>query len=311
MERSDKRNKIITMCFGLLLVICGCNSSTTENDVGEIYELLVEQNPIIEKDTPKAEDPPEMPNIYETDEIKENNKTDLNLHIYKNTIFNEKAPQLIEEFKQLVEKYDMKKTNYNLIKAIVSGSFLGSFQLDEEDAYWVEEKREYLANQLDSFSVVYIGASSEGLQFVAIITPMMTNSFEGYSKTMGQIRGDDREVDLLAGISFLNTPHNYFAVDVYVKDVLDLYDEIKIHDFYLSVESRKKVHYISERPESPDLEKLLNEYNRDINVSDVMKENDWNLYLFEDPLVEPTAITIVHKGFSESESMVRLTKTSR
>jgi hypothetical protein len=44
------------MCFGLLLVVCGCKDSPPENDVGANQKLFADQNPIIEKKSQKIPD---------------------------------------------------------------------------------------------------------------------------------------------------------------------------------------------------------------------------------------------------------------
>ncbi|SCW87711.1 hypothetical protein SAMN04487970_11001 [Paenibacillus tianmuensis] len=227
-----------------------------------------------------------------------------------NKKFTQVISSKIEEFKKSVEKYENHKSNFNLIEAIISGSVFNGYQIiDEETAFWITKQQKYLAEQLDSFSLVYSDTSSEGIQFVAIVQPSMSNSFKNYREAIGQLRGDEKEMGVLSEIGF-EKPDHYFAVDILAKDLLDIHEQIEIMDMYLTVEGGKKVPYVKEKNESKGLEKILSTYNREVNASSLMKKNDWNLYLFKDPIFVPEMIVIEVKGMSEKTKKINLKRTA-
>ncbi|MBU7314281.1 hypothetical protein [Paenibacillus oleatilyticus] len=227
-----------------------------------------------------------------------------------NKKFTQVIPNKIEEFKKSIEKYENHKSNFNLIEAIISGSVFNGYQIiDEETASWVTKQQKYLAEQLDSFSLVYSDTSSEGIQFVAIVQPQMGNSSKNYREAIGQLRGDEKEMDVLSDIGF-EEPDHYFAVDILAKDLLDIHEQIEITDMYLTVEGGERIPYIKEKNESKGLQKVLSMYNREVNASSLMKKNDWNLYLFKDPIVVPETIVIEVKGMSEKTKKINLKRTA-
>jgi hypothetical protein len=299
-------NRLVTLII-LVILTCGCQARP------------INQNEDIEQKAPVVNSSKMHIGGVETD-VKIDIKTDepnkeyknfWELHMYKNEKFQENVPRFLEEFKQSLEMYESKKSNFNLVNAIIRGSVFSAGQLDDEDTVlWIEEKRQYLSEQLDHFSVVYSGTSTEGVQFVAILTPDLSNSIEGYGKAIGQLRGDEQELSLMTDIGVSPGPDDYFAVDIFPRDLMNIYEEIEIIDMHLTDEHKKRIPYISSRPQSEYLENLLKKYDRDINVSTIMKRNDWNLYLFNDPVTVPKSLVIKYKAFTNTNDTITLTPTS-
>ncbi|KPV57198.1 hypothetical protein QJ48_23440 [Paenibacillus sp. A3] len=297
-----KTTSVIFSCIMMLVVLNAC--VPTDKEASSKQEIVTEQEPTSTKSgVNSASESVYKPvnsapkNYYEALEL-------------INKKFTQIIPNKIEEFKKSIEKYENHKSNINLIEAIISGSVFNGYQIiDEETASWITKKQKYLAEQLDSFSLVYSDTSSEGIQFVAIVQPQMGNSSKNYREAIGLLRGDEKEMDVLSDIGF-EEPDHYFAVDILAKDLLDIHEQIEITDMYLTVEGDEKVPYVKEKNESKGLQKILNTYNRDVNVSSLMKKNDWNLYLFKDPIVVPETIVIEVKGMSEKTKKINLKRTA-
>ncbi|MCM3269589.1 hypothetical protein [Paenibacillus elgii] len=292
-----KKTSVIFSCIMMLVVLNAC--APTDKEASSKQEIVTEQKSGVNSASESVYKPVNSvpKNSYEALEL-------------INKKFTQIIPNRIEDFKKSIEKYENHKSNINLIEAIISGSVFNGYQIiDEETASWITKQQKYLAERLDSFSLVYSDTSSEGIQFVAIVQPQMGNSSKNYREAIGQLRGDEKEMDVLSDIGF-EEPDHYFAVDILAKDLLDIHEQIEITDMYLTVEGGERIPYIKEKNESKGLQKVLSMYNREVNASSLMKKNDWNLYLFKDPIVVPETIVIEVKGMSEKTKKINLKRTA-
>ena len=198
------------------------------------------------------------------------------------------AKKLLFEFKTYANK---EPTYYNLViasdKAI---GILGCYKnyLDSKDIAWVFKKYSQIKKSLD-FSTIYFGYSKSGFHFIALAQPQMNHNFD-YTDSMNKISGFETETSFLADILYL--PESYYALDVYVEDLLGKRKVIKIG---ISIEEEGETQIPIVDLKDSDLNALLSKYNRELIYSDSINSRKWKLYLFRKSVGFPT-ITVTHEG---------------
>ena len=212
------------------------------------------------------------------------------------------AQDFFEEFKNIVaeiEKVD--QDNYEIlddyfVRASGKAQSLKVYQsyLTVDERKWMLEKGREIRNQMGSFSTIYYGYTKSGLQFIVLATPTMTNNFY-YSDIMDKIRKDENEANLLfeiGGIWSKPRHSRYYALDVYVKDLLEYRKEFKIA---LSISFDGETYYPDNTLENSQIDATLSYYGRSLDDTDIIKDQEWKLYLFEEMISWPV-IKIKYEG---------------
>jgi hypothetical protein len=198
------------------------------------------------------------------------------------------AEKLLRDFKVYVEK---NPTYLNLVLASDKANGILSVYkvyLKRDDVQWVSRKYEQIQRSLN-FSTVYFGYSRSGLHFIAMAQPQMRHNYD-YEEVMNSIRGLEDETVFLSEISFLS--ERYYAIDLYVEDLLEKRKVIKIG---ISINEDGVTQIPIVDLNDANLNTLLSKYNRKLIYSDLININKWKLYLFRESAGFPT-ITISHEG---------------
>lgn len=197
----------------------------------------------------------------------------------------------IAEFKEAVSKAEQNMSNENLVKAFIIGKVLEKLYIEQTDRKWIEEKKKFLEYRLGSFSLIYTGISPDYEQFTALIQPQMTNSYD-FTEAVNSVANDDDEMDMLDDISYIE-PEGYFAIDLYVEDLLDTQETIQIDNLRLDFDDGNTV-YMDEDIEEVD--RYLKDYDRKMKKDLTLDNKSWNLYIFKKTEFEPNEITIYESG---------------
>ncbi len=122
----------------------------------------------------------------------------------------------------------------------------------------------------------------------------MTNNFY-YSNVMKKIRGDENELLLMDAIRMMwkeNHFTGYYVLDVYVKDLLGYREEFKIE---ISISYDGETYYPMNDIEDSQIDTILSKYNRSLDGTDIIKDQQWKLYLFDKEFGWPV-IKIKYEG---------------
>lgn len=185
--------------------------------------------------------------------------------------------------------YNHAIARWNLFKAY-------NYYYDELGQYkaFLKEKyptaMDYLFQKQPNFSPLYFGASSDHVYFLCISQPLRDIDQE-YKDTLTKLRGKDDEFEFLLGLASLTEGQGYYAVDLYVEDGLEMnriltYSGIKLYgkDEGIGIDDREHTNSIHEPINDVELDSYLKKHNREINYSNELRENSWNLILL--PLQE-------------------------
>lgn len=197
------------------------------------------------------------------------------------------AEKLLKDFKVYIEK---KPTYHNLVLASdKANGILGIYKdfLKQEDIQWVSQKHEQIKRSLH-FSTVYFGYSRSGLYFIALAQPQLSHNYD-YEEVMNSIRGLEDETVFLSKIGFLPSNDRYYALELYVEDLLENKKELSID--VLLTEKEGEVQKPICNPNNPNFNSLLLQFNRSFDGSKIIKSKGWKLFLFRKAIGYPT-ITI-------------------
>jgi hypothetical protein len=197
----------------------------------------------------------------------------------------------INEFNEAVLKAKETPTNVNITKAHIIGKVFDNLDIQESDTKCISDKRQFLKDNISSFSVIYSGVSSNNIQFIAIVQPQMSNSFD-FTDVVNDITGIENEMDILSNIMRIE-PDNFYAIDLYTEDLLETKDIIEIdslklkfdNDFESSINKYKK-----------EISDYLDEYDRKMETDLSLKNKSWNLFLFNNKYLDPDEIIVQVNG---------------
>ncbi len=210
--------------------------------------------------------------------------------------------ELFENFKNIVKKIEEEdQDNFGILVddlVIASGKANGlnvyRSYLTADERKWILKKSREIRDKMGSFSTVYFGYTKSGLEFIVLATPTMTNNFY-YANVMNQIRKDENEAYLLDDIGGIwSEPRftTFYALDVYVKDLLEYRKEFEIE---MSIFYDGEIHYPINDIEDNQIDAILTEYNRSLEDTNIIKDQQWKLYLFGEDLGWPV-IKIKYEG---------------
>ncbi len=212
------------------------------------------------------------------------------------------AQELFKDFENIVKKIEEEnQENFKLLVedlVIASGKANGlnvyKSYLTDEERKWFSEKARKVWDRMGSFSTVYFGYTKSGLEFIVLVTPTMTNNFD-YANVVNTIREDENETNMLFEIGSIRVGSGiscYYALDVYVKDLLEYREEFKIE---ISVSNDGEVYHPIRGIKNDQIDAILSEYERSIDETDIIKDQQWKLYLFDEDLGWPL-IKIKYEG---------------
>ncbi|GMQ55973.1 hypothetical protein AN1V17_03650 [Vallitalea sediminicola] len=204
----------------------------------------------------------------------------------------------IKEFTEVASKAEKTPTDENIINAHIIGKVFDSLDLEESDRKWVDEKRQFLEDNISNFSVIYSGVSLNNVQFIAIIQPQMTNSFD-FTETVINLRNDKKEMNILNDIMTIEPDHLY-AIDLYAENLLDVNDIIEIDNLELKFDNEYEL-FIDE--EKKEVNAYLEEYDRRVKTDLTLNDKSWNLFLFKNNNLDPDEIII-----EINDELIKLTK---
>lgn len=204
-----------------------------------------------------------------------------------NKIIKEK---LLSEFKDYFKKVQSgDKSDYNLIMASDRAyGLMNKFSLTKEENDFVQSNYMQVRTPLKN-SIVYNGYSTDGMHFVAIISPSSKENVV-YKDAVNKIRNSNDEFELLSYISD-SSPGRilYVGLDVYVEDLLGIKENIKLDKITLS-------NLNSEPTKTPifgeDINKLLSKHSRKTNENYRMENKSWYTYVFDGTLIAQPVVCI-------------------
>ncbi|GMQ61372.1 hypothetical protein [Vallitalea maricola] len=204
----------------------------------------------------------------------------------------------INEFNEAASKAEKTPTHENIIKAHIIGKVFDNLDIEESDRKWVDDKRQFLKDNISSFSVIYSGVSSDNIQFIAIVQPQMSNSFD-FTDLVNEITGTKNEMDILSNIMTIE-PDGFYAIDLYAEDLLGTKDIIKIDNLELKFDNDYEAFINKDKRE---INNYLDEYDRKMKTDLSLKNKSWNLFIFNNKYLDPDEINLQVNG-----ELVKLTK---
>ncbi len=196
--------------------------------------------------------------------------------------------KLFEDFENIVKKIEKEnQENFKLLVedlVIASGKANGlnvyKSYLTADERKWVTEKNKEMSNKMGHFSTIYFGYTKSGLEFIVLATPMLSNNFD-YADVMEKIKEDENELFLMDDISMMwKEDHfaDYYLLDVFVKDLLEYRKECEIE---ISIFYDGETYYPVNDIEDSQIDAILTEYNRVLDDTNTIKDQQWKLYLFD------------------------------
>lgn len=205
----------------------------------------------------------------------------------------------INEFNEAASKAAEKTpTHENIIKAHIIGKVFDSLDIEESDRKWIDEKRQFLEDNISSFSVIYSGVSSDNILFIAIVQPQMSNNFD-LADLVNDITGTKNEMEILSNIMTIE-PDGFYAIDLYAEDLLRTKDMIKTDSLKLKFDDGNESFINKDKKE---INAYLKVYDRKIKTDLTLSDKSWNLFLFNNKYLDPDEINIQVNG-----ELVKLTK---
>ncbi|WP_113672687.1 hypothetical protein [Vallitalea guaymasensis] len=204
----------------------------------------------------------------------------------------------INEFNEAASKAEKTPTHENIIKAHIIGKVFDSLDIEESDRIWIDEKRQFLEDNISSFSVIYSGVSSDNILFIAIVQPQMSNNFD-LADLVNDITGTKNEMEILSNIMTIE-PDGFYAIDLYAEDLLGTKDMIKTDSLKLKFDDGYESFINKDKKE---INAYLEVYDRKIKIDLTLSDKSWNLFLFNNKYLDPDEINIQVNG-----ELVKLTK---
>ena len=204
----------------------------------------------------------------------------------------------INEFNEAASKAEKTPTHENIIKAHIIGKVFDSLDIEESDRKWIDEKRQFLEDNISSFSVIYSGVSSDNILFIAIVQPQMSNNFD-LADLVNDITGTKNEMEILSNIMTIE-PDGFYAIDLYAEDLLGTKDMIKTDSLKLKFDDGYESFINKDKKE---INAYLEVYDRKIKTDLTLSDKSWNLFLFNNKYLDPDEINIQVNG-----ELVKLTK---
>ncbi|WP_273321569.1 hypothetical protein [Vallitalea guaymasensis] len=204
----------------------------------------------------------------------------------------------IKEFNEAASLAEKTPTHENIIKAHTIGKVFDSLDIEESDRKWIDEKRQFLEDNISSFSVIYSGVSSDNILFIAIVQPQMSNNFD-LADLVNDITGTKNEMEILSNIMTIE-PDGFYAIDLYAEDLLGTKDMIKTDSLKLKFDDGNESFINKDKKE---INAYLEVYDRKIKTDLTLSDKSWNLFLFNNKYLDPDEINIQVNG-----ELVKLTK---
>ncbi|QUH29089.1 hypothetical protein [Vallitalea guaymasensis] len=204
----------------------------------------------------------------------------------------------INEFNEAASKAEKTPTHENIIKAHIIGKVFDSLDIEESDRKWIDEKRQFLEDNISSFSVIYSGVSSDNILFIAIVQPQMSNNFD-LADLVNDITGTKNEMEILSNIMTIE-PDGFYAIDLYAEDLLGTKEMIETDSLKLKFDDEYESFINKDKKE---INAYLEVYDRKIKTDLTLSDKSWNLFLFNNKYLDPDEINIQVNG-----ELVKLTK---
>lgn len=224
------------------------------------------------------------------------------------------AKKILSEYKDTLLRLDKEFSYYDLAVATIRKNMMDNFLYNDDDISWlnnVPNANDYLSKS-PKYSPVFSALSLDDILFITVAQPMEKDTYK-YKNATDQLCNSKDELEFLEGFKNLANSKGYYALDVYVEDLLKLNRSIKLKGIRFTQDGSFKLedsfHNLKNKPDDIALEKYLNKYKREVNYGNELHEGKWNLFLFDKKEVQPFSILIEFN--SCDEQMVELTNISK
>ena len=245
------------------------------------------------------------------------NTADNNLRIYNRDeiekILDNKEKSIMSiikiEYKESMYRLEEELTCYNKVIAAINyniGGFHYYLYKDNNEPIWSTETPrayEYIKNRPE-FPMVYSGISNDYIKVIVILQPIYEEHSQ-YKEVVNDMRGNEKEYEFINGLRSIMGSKGYYAVDIYVEDLLELNRELSFDRIVLlddwedyNVEEKRN---LSKNQNDAELEKYLKHYQREVNYSNSLNNKEWNLFLFQKTEQQPYNICIGLTTFGKHE----------
>jgi hypothetical protein len=200
-------------------------------------------------------------------------------------------------------------TSYNLaiarIKSVLGG-MLFSFQEEIPNFEQLTPNAYKALRNIPDYYPIYSSVSLDYINFIAILQPISEESIE-YKVLVNEISGDESEWDFLKGLNEFTESKGYYAIDLYVEDMIASdrllnFKGIRLNDSdSLVIEAPRE--NITECLNDSKLNDYLQMNQRQVNYGSELKNKEWNLFLFEKRDVQPRGIILDLKTYNDGEHL--------
>jgi hypothetical protein len=212
---------------------------------------------------------------------------------------NDIADPLINDYFYWMHQLDGEAIPKNFIMAFIYNQLAGYFLYDREtkenEIYtdWEVETPNAYNYMQNVYHITPIPAcmTRDCVKMVSVVQPI-GDEYKDFYEVMNEIRGSNDEVEFLQGLNDLG----YYAVDIYVEDMLELDRRIPCNGIKLyntdATNTTEIFDNISKMPEDDQLQDYLNKFNRQANFSNELQNKEWNLFLFAMRDMQPSIISV-------------------
>ena len=213
----------------------------------------------------------------------------------------------MKEYKDFMYLLENNFSYYNLCIASINaclGEMVFSTQDEIPNFEELTPKAFKALRTLTEYSPVYSSVSLDYIKFIALTQPISDKSKE-FKDAVNELRNDEKEWEFLKGFNKLTEEKGYYAIDLYVEDMLAdnrilKFKGIRLNDRdSLVLEAEKE--NITESINDPEIVEYLKKYNRRVNYSDEFQNKQWNLFLFKKRDVQPKGIILELKTYGRRE----------
>lgn len=214
------------------------------------------------------------------------------------------ARKSLEEYKNVMLKLQRQFSYYDLTIASIKKNMIQNFWYEDNAFNWQQntiDATKYVDN-IPEYSPIYSGISLDDIHFIALSQPTRKES-QKYSDVVNKIIGEKNETDFLSGFNNLANSKGYYALDIYVDDLLCLDRRISIDGIKFTLDGsidikNKQMENLSISTNDISLNNYLKKYNREVNYSKELKNKSWNLFLFKKRELQPYSILISLKTYN-------------
>jgi hypothetical protein len=271
---------IVVVFFAFLIVGCG-----NDNKINSSNSSVQSDNYLPTSDKILLDKPDKVYSSLEIDDIRKEKEES----IAKNTL---------EEFKQAMTDLQKQFSYYDLTIASIKNKMIQNFWYEDNAFEWQQDMQDAIkyVDNIPEYSPIYSGISVDDISFLVLSQPLNKES-QKYEDVINKISGNSNEMEFLTGINTIANNNGYYAIDIYVDDLLCLDRKIEIDGIRFTLDGSidiedNQFENLRIQPDDIELEEYLNKYNREINYSKELKNKSWNLILFNKKELQPYSIVI-------------------